>query len=188
MNSLNFTDSLCYCSEIKSWAKLSIETKTWDCWRGEWAFTLWENSVHEEQQYFSDSFCHFSSSIAIRFGRMPQAEKEKLLAEISSDIDQLNPESADLRALAKHLYDSYIKSFPLTKAKARAILTGKTTDKSVSSLLPSWLGWLGLLLLLLFPLRKWLTMLHTHIQGTVHLLAVTYCRLSLKHRKGNVFR
>nr|3B0Q_A Chain A, Peroxisome proliferator-activated receptor gamma [Homo sapiens]3B0Q_B Chain B, Peroxisome proliferator-activated receptor gamma [Homo sapiens]3B0R_A Chain A, Peroxisome proliferator-activated receptor gamma [Homo sapiens]3B0R_B Chain B, Peroxisome proliferator-activated receptor gamma [Homo sapiens] len=43
---------------------------------------------------------------------------------------QLNPESADLRALAKHLYDSYIKSFPLTKAKARAILTGKTTDKS----------------------------------------------------------
>ncbi|ELW46949.1 Peroxisome proliferator-activated receptor gamma, partial [Tupaia chinensis] len=66
----------------------------------------------------------------IRFGRMPQAEKEKLLAEISSDIDQLNPESADLRALAKHLYDSYIKSFPLTKAKARAILTGKTTDKS----------------------------------------------------------
>lgn len=65
---------------------------------------------------------------------MPQAEKEKLLAEISSDIDQLNPESADLRALAKHLYDSYIKSFPLTKAKARAILTGKTTDKSVSSL------------------------------------------------------
>ncbi|KAJ8788103.1 hypothetical protein J1605_005402 [Eschrichtius robustus] len=48
---------------------------------------------------------------------MPQAEKEKLLAEISSDIDQLNPESADLRALAKHLYDSYIKSFPLTKAK-----------------------------------------------------------------------
>ncbi|XP_030891409.1 peroxisome proliferator-activated receptor gamma-like [Leptonychotes weddellii] len=74
--------------------------------------------------------CHFSLYVAIRFGRMPQAEKEKLLAEISSDIDQLNPESADLRALAKHLYDSYIKSFPLTKAKARAILTGKTTDKS----------------------------------------------------------
>lgn len=84
---------------------------------------------------------------------MPQAEKEKLLAEISSDIDQLNPESADLRALAKHLYDSYIKSFPLTKAKARAILTGKTTDKSVSSLYCLHLGWPGLLLLF-FPLRK----------------------------------
>ncbi|CAJ0963046.1 unnamed protein product [Ranitomeya imitator] len=68
--------------------------------------------------------------LAIRFGRMPQAEKEKLLAEISSDIDQLNPECADQRVLAKHLYDSYLKSFPLTKAKARAILTGRTTDKS----------------------------------------------------------
>ncbi|MGH0173176.1 UNVERIFIED_CONTAM: hypothetical protein FKN15_064983 [Acipenser sinensis] len=71
-----------------------------------------------------------SRNKSIRFGRMPQAEKEKLLAEISSDIDQMNPESADLRALAKHLYDSYFKSFPLTKSKARAILTGKTGDKA----------------------------------------------------------
>lgn len=84
---------------------------------------------------------------------MPQAEKEKLLAEISSDIDQLNPESADLRALAKHLYDSYIKSFPLTKAKARAILTGKTTDKSVSSLLLSSFGVAGFVVVV-FPLSK----------------------------------
>ncbi|KAM8931131.1 peroxisome proliferator-activated receptor gamma [Pelodytes ibericus] len=82
-------------------------------------------------------FCRFQKCLsvgmshnAIRFGRMPQAEKEKLLAEISSDIDQLNPESADQRVLAKHLYDSYLKSFPLTKTKARAILTGRTTDKS----------------------------------------------------------
>uniref|UniRef100_A0A6I8S4D0 Peroxisome proliferator-activated receptor gamma n=3 Tax=Xenopus tropicalis TaxID=8364 RepID=A0A6I8S4D0_XENTR len=82
-------------------------------------------------------FCRFQKCLsvgmshnAIRFGRMPQAEKEKLLAEISSDIDQLNPESADQRVLAKHLYDSYLKSFPLTKAKARAILTGRATDKS----------------------------------------------------------
>uniref|UniRef100_A0A803JVU6 Peroxisome proliferator-activated receptor gamma n=1 Tax=Xenopus tropicalis TaxID=8364 RepID=A0A803JVU6_XENTR len=84
-------------------------------------------------------FCRFQKCLsvgmshnAIRFGRMPQAEKEKLLAEISSDIDQLNPESADQRVLAKHLYDSYLKSFPLTKAKARAILTGRATDKSVT--------------------------------------------------------
>ncbi|XP_056380234.1 peroxisome proliferator-activated receptor gamma isoform X4 [Hyla sarda] len=82
-------------------------------------------------------YCRFQKCLsvgmshnAIRFGRMPQAEKEKLLAEISSDIDQLNPECADQRVLAKHLYDSYLKSFPLTKAKARAILTGRTTDKS----------------------------------------------------------
>ncbi|XP_066452578.1 peroxisome proliferator-activated receptor gamma isoform X2 [Eleutherodactylus coqui] len=82
-------------------------------------------------------YCRFQKCLAvgmshnaIRFGRMPQAEKEKLLAEISSDIDQLNPECADQRVLAKHLYDSYLKSFPTTKAKARAILTGRTTDKS----------------------------------------------------------
>ncbi|KAM4721635.1 peroxisome proliferator-activated receptor gamma [Rhinophrynus dorsalis] len=82
-------------------------------------------------------YCRFQKCLsvgmshnAIRFGRMPQAEKEKLLAEISSDIDHLNPESADQRVLAKHLYDSYLKSFPLTKAKARAILTGRTTDIS----------------------------------------------------------
>lgn len=98
--------------------------------------------------------CRFSPSVAIRFGRMPQAEKEKLLAEISSDIDQLNPESADLRALAKHLYDSYIKSFPLTKAKARAILTGKTTDKSVSSLLLSSFGVAGFVVVVVLSLRK----------------------------------
>ncbi|XP_078065846.1 peroxisome proliferator-activated receptor gamma isoform X5 [Mustelus asterias] len=61
---------------------------------------------------------------------MPQAEKEKLLAEISSDADQLNPEFADLRALAKHMFESYNKSFPITKAKSRAIMAGKTGDIS----------------------------------------------------------
>lgn len=82
-------------------------------------------------------YCRFQKCLAvgmshnaIRFGRMPQAEKEKLLAEITIDVDQLSPASADLRALAKHLYESYLKSFPITKAKARAILTGKTPEKS----------------------------------------------------------
>lgn len=125
--------------------------------------------------------CHFSPSVAIRFGRMPQAEKEKLLAEISSDIDQLNPESADLRALAKHLYDSYIKSFPLTKAKARAILTGKTTDKSVSSLLSSF-GVAGFVVVVVVVLSmgESFTLLHTHTRAEL-CSAVTCCRL--KHRK-----
>lgn len=65
---------------------------------------------------------------------MPQAEKEKLLAEVSSDLEHMHPEAADLRALAKHLYESYLKNFPLTKAKARAILSGKTSDNAVSLL------------------------------------------------------
>ncbi|XP_008336222.2 peroxisome proliferator-activated receptor gamma-like, partial [Cynoglossus semilaevis] len=71
-------------------------------------------------------FLYFSP--AIRFGRMPQAEKEKLLAEFSSDMEHMNPEAADLRALGRHLYEAYLKYFPLTKAKARAILSGKTGD------------------------------------------------------------
>ncbi|XP_041046812.1 peroxisome proliferator-activated receptor gamma isoform X1 [Carcharodon carcharias] len=82
-------------------------------------------------------YCRFQKCLAvgmshnaIRFGRMPQAEKEKLLAEISSDADHLNPESADLRALAKHMFESYNKSFPITKAKSRAIMAGKTGDIS----------------------------------------------------------
>ena len=64
---------------------------------------------------------------------MPQAEKEKLLAEFSSDMEHMHPEAADLRALARHLYEAYLKYFPLTKAKARAILSGKTGDNAVSS-------------------------------------------------------
>lgn len=64
---------------------------------------------------------------------MPQAEKEKLLAEFSSDMEHMHPEAADLRALARHLYEAYLKYFPLTKAKARAILSGKTGDNAVRS-------------------------------------------------------
>lgn len=80
-------------------------------------------------------YCRFQKCLnvgmshnAIRFGRMPQAEKEKLLAEFSSDVVHMHPEAADLRALARHLYEAYLKYFPLTKAKARAILSGKTGD------------------------------------------------------------
>ncbi|XP_076865777.1 peroxisome proliferator-activated receptor gamma isoform X2 [Brachyhypopomus gauderio] len=82
-------------------------------------------------------YCRFQKCLmvgmshnAIRFGRMPQAEKEKLLAEFSADMDHMHPEAADLRSLAKHLYESYLKNFPLTKAKARAILSGKTSDNA----------------------------------------------------------
>ncbi|XP_041638320.1 peroxisome proliferator-activated receptor gamma [Cheilinus undulatus] len=82
-------------------------------------------------------YCRFQKCLnvgmshnAIRFGRMPQAEKEKLLAEFSSDMEHMHPEAADLRSLARHLYEAYLKYFPLTKAKARAILSGKTGDNA----------------------------------------------------------
>ncbi|KAK6320751.1 hypothetical protein J4Q44_G00077270 [Coregonus suidteri] len=83
-------------------------------------------------------YCRFQKCLvvgmshnAIRFGRMPQAEKEKLLAEFSTDMDTMHPEAADLRSLGKLLLESYLKYFPLTKAKARAILSGKTGDNAV---------------------------------------------------------
>ncbi|KAL1007877.1 hypothetical protein UPYG_G00092860 [Umbra pygmaea] len=82
-------------------------------------------------------YCRFQKCLmvgmshnAIRFGRMPQAEKEKLLAEFSTDMDTMHPDAADLRSLAKLLLESYLKYFPLTKAKARAILSGKNGDNA----------------------------------------------------------
>ncbi|XP_060695881.1 peroxisome proliferator-activated receptor alpha b isoform X2 [Hemiscyllium ocellatum] len=63
---------------------------------------------------------------AIRFGRMPQSEKEKLKAEILTlEQDVQNSQMADLKCLAKHMYESYLKNFNMNKSKARAILTGK---------------------------------------------------------------
>ncbi|XP_067855848.1 peroxisome proliferator-activated receptor alpha b isoform X2 [Heptranchias perlo] len=63
---------------------------------------------------------------AIRFGRMPQSEKEKLKAEILTlERDVQNSQMADLKSLAKHMYEAYLKNFNMNKTKARAILTGK---------------------------------------------------------------
>lgn len=73
--------------------------------------------------------CVFLS--AIRFGRMPRTDREKLLGEISKEIEQLDRQEADRRALAKQLYESYVKHFPLPKSKAKAILSGKTNNHAV---------------------------------------------------------
>ncbi|XP_010900626.1 peroxisome proliferator-activated receptor gamma [Esox lucius] len=77
-------------------------------------------------------YCRFQKCLlvgmshdAIRFGRMPQVEREKLLAEFM-DVDSRIPQSADLRALARQLCLSYHRLFPVTKSKARSILSGKT--------------------------------------------------------------
>ncbi|KAL1021489.1 hypothetical protein UPYG_G00013930 [Umbra pygmaea] len=82
-------------------------------------------------------FCRFQKCLrvgmshdAIRFGRMPQVEREKLLAEFMDEENRI-PESADLRALSRQLSLSYNRYFPLTKSKARAILSGKTNGNSL---------------------------------------------------------
>uniref|UniRef100_A0A8C8LLH1 Peroxisome proliferator-activated receptor gamma n=2 Tax=Oncorhynchus tshawytscha TaxID=74940 RepID=A0A8C8LLH1_ONCTS len=81
-------------------------------------------------------YCRFQKCLlvgmshdAIRFGQMPQEEREKLLAEFM-DVSPRSPESADLRALSRQLCLSYHRHFPLTKSRARAILSGKTHGNS----------------------------------------------------------
>ncbi|XP_060022949.1 peroxisome proliferator-activated receptor alpha isoform X2 [Lagenorhynchus albirostris] len=67
---------------------------------------------------------------AIRFGRMPRSEKAKLKAEILTcehDLEK-NSETADLKSLAKRIYEAYLKNFNMNKVKARVILAGKASN------------------------------------------------------------
>lgn len=66
---------------------------------------------------------------AIRFGRMPQSEKLKLKAEmVTGDREVEDPQLADQKTLARQIYEAYLKNFNMNKAKARTILTGKTSS------------------------------------------------------------
>ncbi|XP_028441630.1 peroxisome proliferator-activated receptor alpha b isoform X2 [Perca flavescens] len=65
---------------------------------------------------------------AIRFGRMPQSEKLKLKAEmVTGDREVEDPQVADQKTLARQIYEAFLKNFNMNKAKARTILTGKTS-------------------------------------------------------------
>ncbi|XP_037698506.1 peroxisome proliferator-activated receptor delta isoform X3 [Choloepus didactylus] len=80
-------------------------------------------------------YCRFQKCLAlgmshnaIRFGRMPEAEKRKLVAGLTaSEGSRHNPQVADLKAFSKHIYSAYLKNFNMTKKKARGILTGKAS-------------------------------------------------------------
>lgn len=69
---------------------------------------------------------------AIRFGRTPLAEREKLIVEFHTVVHRLEPESEKRQAIARNLYDSYLKHFPMTRSKAKAILSGKDGENTVS--------------------------------------------------------
>uniref|UniRef100_A0A4W3JU55 Peroxisome proliferator-activated receptor alpha n=1 Tax=Callorhinchus milii TaxID=7868 RepID=A0A4W3JU55_CALMI len=69
-------------------------------------------------------YCRFQKCLAlgmshnaIRFGRMPEAEKKKLVAGLLAGeaTTVQNPQIADLKSLAKHVYDAYLKNFNMTK-------------------------------------------------------------------------
>ncbi|XP_056133656.1 peroxisome proliferator-activated receptor alpha a isoform X2 [Lampris incognitus] len=66
---------------------------------------------------------------AIRFGRMPQSEKLKLKAESrTGEWDMASPMQADHKILVRQIHEAYLKNFSMNKAKARLILTGKTSN------------------------------------------------------------
>ncbi|KAK2841087.1 hypothetical protein Q7C36_012666 [Tachysurus vachellii] len=79
-------------------------------------------------------YCRFQKCLslgmshdAIRYGRMPEAEKKKLVAGLlAGEKSLLNPGGSDLKTLAKHVNSAYQKNLNMTKKKARSILTGKT--------------------------------------------------------------
>lgn len=78
------------------------------------------------ESFSSLSLC--SLSPAIRFGRMPQSEKLKLKAEmVTVEKEVVDPRVADQKTLARQIYEAYLKNFNMNKAKARSILSGKTS-------------------------------------------------------------
>lgn len=80
-------------------------------------------------------YCRFHKCLAvgmshnaIRFGRMPQAEKLKLKEEskmVEKEVE--SPMKADHKMLVRQIHEAYMRNFNMNKAKARLILTGKTS-------------------------------------------------------------
>ncbi|KAM9535873.1 peroxisome proliferator-activated receptor delta-like isoform 2-T5 [Salvelinus alpinus] len=81
-------------------------------------------------------YCRFQKCLllgmshdAIRYGRMPEAEKRKLVAGLlaGDKAPTTNPNGSDLKSLAKQVNNAYLKNLNMTKKKARSILTGKNS-------------------------------------------------------------
>lgn len=72
---------------------------------------------------------------AIRYGRMPEAERKKLVAGLLAEEQSVGkPGGSDLKTLAKQVNTAYLKNLSMTKKRARSILTGKTSSTSVRTL------------------------------------------------------
>ncbi|XP_059361281.1 peroxisome proliferator-activated receptor alpha a [Carassius carassius] len=80
-------------------------------------------------------YCRFHKCLAvgmshnaIRFGRIPQSEKQRLKAEQDVSVkDEQESQQPDTKSLAKQMHEAYLKHFHMNKAKARVFLTGKTS-------------------------------------------------------------
>ncbi|XP_069489571.1 peroxisome proliferator-activated receptor delta [Ambystoma mexicanum] len=81
-------------------------------------------------------YCRFQKCLAlgmshnaIRFGRMPEAEKRKLVAGMcAGDLAVETLQVGDVKSFSQHIYNAYLKNFNMTKKKARGILTGKSSN------------------------------------------------------------
>eukprot|EP00064_Thunnus_orientalis_P004908 superscaffoldBa00000464_g4921 len=83
-------------------------------------------SVGMSHNAVSDDKCLHAP--AIRFGRMPQAEKLKLKAESKMvEKEEASPMLSDHKILVRQIHEAYMKNFNMNKARARLILTGKTS-------------------------------------------------------------
>ncbi|XP_056603456.1 peroxisome proliferator-activated receptor alpha a [Triplophysa dalaica] len=80
-------------------------------------------------------YCRFHKCLAvgmshnaIRFGRMPQSEKQRLRAEQVIDREEEHEtRQPDAKSLVRLIHEAYLKHFHMNKAKARIYLTGKTS-------------------------------------------------------------
>ncbi|XP_053706450.1 peroxisome proliferator-activated receptor delta b isoform X2 [Synchiropus splendidus] len=83
-------------------------------------------------------YCRFQKCLslgmshdAIRYGRMPEAERKKLVAGLLAEERTLGkPGGSDLKTLAKQVNAAYLKNLSMTKRRARSILSGKTNSTS----------------------------------------------------------
>lgn len=81
-------------------------------------------------------YCRFQKCLslgmshdAIRYGRMPEAERKKLVAGLlAEELNLSKPGGSDLKTLAKQVNTAYLKNLSMTKKRARSILTGKTSS------------------------------------------------------------
>ncbi|XP_023283391.1 peroxisome proliferator-activated receptor delta [Seriola lalandi dorsalis] len=83
-------------------------------------------------------YCRFQKCLslgmshdAIRYGRMPEAERKKLVAGLlAEELNLGKPGGSDLKTLAKQVNTAYLKNLSMTKKRARSILSGKTSSTS----------------------------------------------------------
>ncbi|TUN98263.1 Peroxisome proliferator-activated receptor gamma [Bagarius yarrelli] len=65
------------------------------------------------------------------FGEHTLRERGKMITEFHTHTHQLEPGSERQREICRNLHESYIKHFPMTRSKSRAILSGKDPQNTV---------------------------------------------------------